>query len=99
MTISSAIILNIETSTKNCSVSIHNEIKMINQISRLSEKYLHSETLTTFIDSVITASSLSFSDIDAVAVSKGPGSYTGLRIGVSTAKGICYGVGVPLISV
>ena len=99
MTISSAIILNIETSTKNCSVSIHNEIKMINQISRLSEKYLHSETLTTFIDSVITASNLSFSDIDAVAVSKGPGSYTGLRIGVSTAKGICYGVGVPLISV
>jgi tRNA threonylcarbamoyladenosine biosynthesis protein TsaB len=59
----------------------------------------HSKYLSVFIDSIIKDSGLSYTEIDAVAVSKGPGSYTGLRIGVGTAKGICYGTGKPLIAI
>ena len=94
-----ALILNIETSTKNCSVALFEDDNLISEKSLLSDKYSHSEKLTSFIEKIINTSDFEFKDLDAVSVSKGPGSYTGLRIGVSTAKGLCYALSIPLISV
>ena len=93
------LILNIETSTKNCSVALFSESNLISEKSLLSEKHSHSETLTLFIEDVIKNSEYTLIDLDAISVSKGPGSYTGLRIGVSTAKGLSYSLNIPLISV
>jgi len=93
-----ALILNIETSTTICSVSLaRNGKKIIAKES--NEKNAHSKILTVFIEDIFKDANLQVKDIDAVAVSKGPGSYTGLRIGVSVAKGIAYGIGKPLITV
>ena len=94
-----AIILCIETSTRNCSISLFESNKIISFKENLSEKYSHSEMLTVLIKSMLEEKKVSINDLDAIAVSKGPGSYTGLRIGVSTAKGLCYGLNIPLISV
>lgn len=94
-----ALILGIETSTKNCSVALFSEDKLISEKSLLSEKYSHSETLTIFIQELFNDTDYLLSDLDAISVSIGPGSYTGLRIGVSTAKGLCYSLNIPLISV
>ena len=94
-----ALILNIETTTRNCSVSLFLGEKLISNRSHISSQYSHSELLTTFIQEVIDLTSFSLTDLDAVSVSKGPGSYTGLRIGVSTAKGLCYALSIPLLSV
>ncbi len=94
-----ALILNIETTTRNCSVSLFLGEKLISNRSHISSQYSHSELLTTFIQDVIDLTSFSLTDLDAVSVSKGPGSYTGLRIGVSTAKGLCYALSIPLLSV
>ncbi len=94
-----ALILNIETSTKNCSVALFEDDNLISEKSLLSDKYSHSEKLTSFIEKIMNTSDFEFKDLDAVSVSKGPGSYTGLRIGVSTAKGLCYALSIPLISV
>lgn len=63
------------------------------------KSYSHAERLHVYIDDVLNEAKMSSSDIDAIAVSKGPGSYTGLRIGVSAAKGLCFALGKPLISV
>lgn len=92
-------ILNIETATKRCSVSIAKEGKTIvcNEIAE--EGYSHAERLHVFIEESIAAAGISYSDLAAIAVSQGPGSYTGLRIGVSAAKGLCYALGIPLIAV
>lgn len=68
-------------------------------IRELQDGFSHSEKLTIFIQEVITEAGLSLKDLKAVAVSSGPGSYTGLRIGVSVAKGLCYALDIPLISV
>ncbi len=93
------LILNIETATKNCSVSLSSEGKLL-AIKELNDgNYSHSENLHVFIEEVLKSASKSFSDINAIAVSKGPGSYTGLRIGVSAAKGLCFSLDKPLISV
>ena len=94
-----SLILNIETSTKNCSISISRNFDIIQSKSLLSEKHSHSEILTLFIQDIFKKSDLNLKDLDAIAVSKGPGSYTGLRIGISTAKGLCYSLDIPLISV
>ncbi|MDX1365380.1 tRNA (adenosine(37)-N6)-threonylcarbamoyltransferase complex dimerization subunit type 1 TsaB [Arenibacter latericius] len=94
-----ALILNLETATTNCSVSIAKDGKIILQKEDNSLNYSHSEKLHIFIQEALQEASLSFSDLSAVAVSKGPGSYTGLRIGVSAAKGLCYALDIPLISV
>ena len=94
-----ALILLIETATKKCSASLSLNNKIIANIEELDEQYSHSEKLTVFIEKLFINQDISIYDLDAVAVSKGPGSYTGLRIGVSTAKGICYSLGIPLISV
>ncbi len=94
-----ALILNIETATKNCSVSLAVNAKIITVKQEMNENYSHAEKLNVFITELFQNNKHSIKDLDAVAVSKGPGSYTGLRIGVSTAKGLCYALGIPLISV
>lgn len=92
-------ILNIETATKNCSVSIAKNGETILCKEIAEEGYSHAEKLHVFIEEVIAESGVSVQDLNAVAVSQGPGSYTGLRIGVSAAKGLCYALNIPLIAV
>ncbi len=93
-----AIILNIETATNVCSVALHKDAKLLAQRISFEEKS-HASRLAVFIDEVIKEAKVSTNEIQAVAISKGPGSYTGLRIGVSTAKGIAYGLEIPIISI
>ena len=92
-------ILNIETATKNCSVSLANGGKTILCKEIAEEGYSHAERLHVFIEEIIKEAGISLNDLSAVAVSQGPGSYTGLRIGVSAAKGLCFALGIPLIAV
>jgi tRNA threonylcarbamoyladenosine biosynthesis protein TsaB len=92
-------ILNIETATKNCSVALAKEGKTILCKEIAEEGYSHAERLHVFIEEIIKEAGISFKEIAAIAVSQGPGSYTGLRIGVSAAKGLCYALGIPLIAV
>ncbi|MFD2564106.1 tRNA (adenosine(37)-N6)-threonylcarbamoyltransferase complex dimerization subunit type 1 TsaB [Aquimarina rubra] len=94
-----AYILCIETSTTNCSVALVKEGHIVMSKEDYDTKYSHAERLHHFINIVIDESGITFGDLNAIAVSKGPGSYTGLRIGVSAAKGLCYGLDIPLISV
>ena len=84
-----SIILHIETATKNCSVALSESGKMIALKEHYAQNFSHSEQLHGFIQDVMGEAQMSMSSIDAVAVSKGPGSFTGLRIGVAAAKGIC----------
>ena len=95
----SVYILNIETSTKACSVAIHKNGNLIALKECVTENFSHSEKLLVFVEELIGNSQLKLVDISAIAVSMGPGSYTGLRIGVATAKGLCYGLNIPLISI
>ena len=92
-------ILNIETATKNCSVALAKEGKTIVCKEIAEEGYSHAERLHVFIEEIIEEAGIMFNDISAIAVSQGPGSYTGLRIGVSAAKGLCYALEIPLIAV
>ena len=92
-------LLNIETSTTNCSVSISKNGENIALKEDNSAQYSHAESLHVFIESLLTEINLKLADMQGVVISKGPGSYTGLRIGVSTAKGLCYTLGIPLIAV
>ncbi len=93
------IILNIETATKNCSVAIAKDGKTIVCKELATENFLHAEKLHVFIEQILAESNVQFSELNAVAVSQGPGSYTGLRIGVSSAKGFSYALNIPLIAV
>jgi tRNA threonylcarbamoyladenosine biosynthesis protein TsaB len=92
-------ILNIETSTKNCSVALAKEGKTILCKEIAEEGYSHAERLHVFIEEIIKDAGITFQDISAIAVSQGPGSYTGLRIGVSAAKGLCFALDIQLIAV
>jgi tRNA threonylcarbamoyladenosine biosynthesis protein TsaB len=92
-------ILNIETATKNCSVSIAKNGETILCKEIAEEGYSHAEKLHVFIEDVIAESGISVQELAAIAVSQGPGSYTGLRIGVSAAKGLCFALNIPLIAV
>ena len=92
-------ILNIETATKNCSVSLAKNGETILCKEIAEQGYSHAEKLHVFIEEIVKEANVNFSEIKAVAVSKGPGSYTGLRIGVSAAKGLCYALQIPLISI
>ena len=92
-------ILNIETATKQCSVSVSKNNELIALRELAEENFNHAEKLHVFIEEVMTESNIKLSDLNAVSVSKGPGSYTGLRIGVSTAKGLCYALDIPLIAI
>jgi tRNA threonylcarbamoyladenosine biosynthesis protein TsaB len=94
-----AYILSIETATKNCSVALS-----LNGVTVLCKEiaengYSHAEKLHVFIDEILKEIQLDFSNLKAIAVSQGPGSYTGLRIGVSAAKGLCYSLNIPLIAI
>jgi tRNA threonylcarbamoyladenosine biosynthesis protein TsaB len=91
-------ILSIETSTKVCSIALHQGSSLLSSAEVLVEKS-HSKIITGLIDVLLQSTGLEYSQLNAVAVSKGPGSYTGLRIGVSTAKGLCYGLNIPLIAI
>ncbi|HXK81953.1 MAG TPA: tRNA (adenosine(37)-N6)-threonylcarbamoyltransferase complex dimerization subunit type 1 TsaB [Bacteroidales bacterium] len=91
-------ILNIETSTEICSASVSRGIKTISYREHFIERS-HAAILTNLIADVMKESCIEFAQLSAVAVSKGPGSYTGLRIGVSTAKGICFALNIPLIAI
>lgn len=98
-TIKMALILNIETATKNCSVALSKEGKTL-AIRELSEQnFSNAEKLHVFIEELLLEINVTFKDVKAIAVSQGPGSYTGLRIGVSAAKGLCYALSIPLIAV
>ena len=92
-------ILNIETATKNCSVSIAEQGKIIALKELNDGNYSHAEKLHELIGQVALEAKIELSQLKAIAVSKGPGSYTGLRIGVSSAKGLCFALDIPLISV
>ena len=91
-------ILHIETSTLVCSIALAIDGK----VAELKESFVrnaHAENITVFSEMVIQNAGLTFNDLDAISVSKGPGSYTGLRIGVSTAKGFCYAMDKPLVAI
>jgi len=92
-------ILHIDSTTKVCSVAISKEDKLLELTEVNSDKLVHSEKLHLFIEECLLKANLKLSDLKAINVSKGPGSYTGLRIGVSAAKGLAYGLSIPLISV
>ncbi|QCE41604.1 tRNA (adenosine(37)-N6)-threonylcarbamoyltransferase complex dimerization subunit type 1 TsaB [Psychroserpens sp. NJDZ02] len=94
-----AYILNIETSTTNCSVSLSNKGETLVLKEDYGNGYSHAEKLHVYIEEVLNEANITASHLDAIAVSKGPGSYTGLRIGVSAAKGLAYALEKPLISV
>lgn len=91
-------ILNIETSGTICSVALSRNGKVISFKETDTEKS-HASLLTPFIDEILKSAGIKFSELNAICVSKGPGSYTGLRIGVSTAKGIAYAMDLPLIGI
>lgn len=91
-------ILSIETSTEVCSIAIHHEGKLIAEDTSF-ESYSHAERLTPMIEALLKSTAINKKELSAIAVSAGPGSYTGLRIGVSTAKGLCYALNLPLITI
>ena len=92
-------LLNIETSTTTCSASISVNGELIDEKIILSDKYVHGEQLHILIEGLLKKNDISFKNLDGVGIASGPGSFTGLRIGVSTAKGIAFAVNKPLISV
>lgn len=92
-------ILQLETSTKVCSVALSQNGKLMAYRTHIDEQYTHAEKLHVLVQEVMDETGTAFPDLSAVAVSKGPGSYTGLRIGVSSAKGWCYGMQIPLIGI
>ncbi|MBQ2852671.1 MAG: tRNA (adenosine(37)-N6)-threonylcarbamoyltransferase complex dimerization subunit type 1 TsaB [Bacteroidales bacterium] len=93
-----SMILCLETSTAVCSVALVDNSNVIALRESLDGQN-HAEKITIFIDEVMKEANISYNELEAIAVSKGPGSYTGLRIGVSTAKGLCYAMEKPLIAI
>ena len=94
-----ALILSLETTTTNCSVALARDGILLALEEDMGLDYSHSERLHSYILKVMASSSSKLADLDAVAVSKGPGSYTGLRIGVSSAKGFCFAHDIPLLAI
>jgi len=94
-----ACILCIETTTTNCSVSIAQDGKTMAIVEENRENYSHSENLHLFVSKALEQAKISKTQLNAIAVSRGPGSYTGLRIGISAAKGLCFALDIPLISI
>ena len=91
-------ILHLETSSKNCSVAISDGEKNLCLCEEVSDNYKQSESLHTFVEWALEGAEISLKDLDAISLGKGPGSYTGLRIGAASAKGFCYGLKIPLIA-
>jgi tRNA threonylcarbamoyladenosine biosynthesis protein TsaB len=94
-----ALILNIETATKNCSVSLAKDGETITCKEIAEQNFSHAEKLHVFIEELLNENNVAYKNLDAIAVSQGPGSYTGLRIGVSSAKGFCYALNIPMIAI
>lgn len=94
-----ALILVIETATKNCSLALCENGVTIESIDYNDGNFSHAEKLHVLIEEILSKSDREIKDLNAVAVSKGPGSYTGLRIGVSACKGLCFGLNIPLIAI
>jgi tRNA threonylcarbamoyladenosine biosynthesis protein TsaB len=92
-------ILNLETATKNCSVSVSKNGKLLALKELCEANFSHAEKLTPFIKETLKEAKINLKDLNAVAIGKGPGSFTGLRIGVSSAKGLCFGLDIPLIAI
>jgi tRNA threonylcarbamoyladenosine biosynthesis protein TsaB len=92
------LILLLETATSSCSVALSENGKII-AVREANERNIHASHITLFIEELMIQTGKKYSDLKAVAVSKGPGSYTGLRIGVSTAKGLCYALDIPLLGI
>lgn len=93
------LILCIETSTKACSTALCRDGSIIASEFLFTGEYLHAESLNPMISDLLSGSSIAFNQLDAIAISQGPGSYTGLRIGTSTAKGLCFALDIPLIAI
>ncbi len=93
-----ALIINIETATQVCSVALAKDGKLL-ALKETDSQNSHASQLTCFIDEALREQGYQTKDLDAIAVSSGPGSYTGLRIGYSTAKGLCYALDKPMIKV
>lgn len=93
------LILSIETATSVCSVALHDECGKMVGLAELYQDNVHAQKLMPLIDALLQQVGVSRRELTAIAVSSGPGSYTGLRIGVSTAKGLAYALGIPLIGV
>jgi len=93
-----ALILQIETATTSCSVALARDGSLI-ALKEVNERNVHAEVITKFIEEVNTVAGIDITDLDAIAISCGPGSYTGLRIGVSAAKGLCFALDKPLIAI
>ena len=93
-----SLILQIETATTSCSVALAKNGKVI-AAKTINQRNIHAEVITVFIGEIFASNGLTFNELDAVAVSSGPGSYTGLRIGISTAKGLCFSLDKPLIAI
>lgn len=91
-------ILSIETATKNCSVSLSIAGKLVACKEIAEENFSHAEKLHVYIEELLKENNQTLQDLSAIAISQGPGSYTGLRIGVSSVKGLCYGLSIPLIA-
>lgn len=94
-----ALILVIETATKNCSLALCENGITLKSIDYNDGNFSHAEKLHILIEKILSKSDREFKDLNAIAVSKGPGSYTGLRIGVSASKGLCFGLNIPLIAI
>lgn len=92
-------ILSIETATKNCSVSLSKNGETVSCKEMAEQNFSHAEKLHVFIEEILKENNIALQDLNAIAVSKGPGSYTGLRIGVSSVKGLCYALNIPLIAI
>ncbi|MCK0129943.1 tRNA (adenosine(37)-N6)-threonylcarbamoyltransferase complex dimerization subunit type 1 TsaB [Flavobacteriaceae bacterium F08102] len=92
-----SLLLHIETATKNCSVSLSDGDKLLHVKEFNDDRFSHGELLHVFIEELFTLSNMKMDDLKAVSVSMGPGSYTGLRIGVAAAKGFCFSLDIPLI--
>ena len=91
-------LLLLDTSTALCSAALSDGDRVL-QYREAEGRNVHSSLAAVLVRDILEAEGLKASDCDAVAISKGPGSYTGLRVGVSTAKGLCFGAGIPLIGI
>jgi len=92
-------ILSVETATKNCSVSLSKNGKTLSCKEIAEQNFSHAEKLHVFIEEILKENNIRLQDLNAIAVSKGPGSYTGLRIGVSSVKGLCFALNIPMIAI
>lgn len=95
----SSVILHLETSTKICSVAVSRNGVLCAHEDRTADGYIHGEALTLMIQELLRQTNFKLQDLTAISYSSGPGSYTGLRIGLSTAKGLCFALQIPLLAI